>query len=405
MRAGIYNRCSTEEEAQMNALEIQAEESREIVQRKGWTIAEQYIESQSGTSCHGRNEYKRLLEDMEKNLFDVVVIKSIDRLTRSAKDWYLFLDSLTRNEMKLYIYIDCKFYTPQDSLLAGIKAILAEDFSRELSKKIKNAHRRRQKKKSGLNITVPMFGWDKIGKDNYIINEAEAKIYREAFQMAEAGKGFYSIANIMYDRGVRGKSGKRISQVQWRKMLYSPRAHGTVILHTTEYDFESKKTRAVPQSEWIVMKNALPQIVDAEYQEKVLKMLQKRNEVRMRNTEREKSELSGKLYCAECGEPYYRKKGKKTQWKCATTLEQGKQKCLAPAISEEKIMEDLKKAYRTQNSVLFAHEEEMIRETAKKLQVDESELEDIRWANVLRKVERVMVCRDGNMEFCFYKQL
>ena len=29
-RAGIYNRCSTEEEAQINALESQAAESREI---------------------------------------------------------------------------------------------------------------------------------------------------------------------------------------------------------------------------------------------------------------------------------------------------------------------------------------------------------------------------------------
>ena len=49
-RVGIYNRCSTEEEAQMNALSIQAAESREIAQEMGWSIAEQYIESESGTT-------------------------------------------------------------------------------------------------------------------------------------------------------------------------------------------------------------------------------------------------------------------------------------------------------------------------------------------------------------------
>ena len=173
-RAGIYNRCSTEEEAQINALESQAAESREIVIRKGWEIADQYIESESGTTSYKRSEYQRLLEDMESDKFDIVVIKSIDRLMRSAKDWYIFIDKLTQNNKQLYIYIDHKFYTPEDSLLTGIKAILAEDFSRELSKKIKNAHKRRQEKKLGLNITRPMFGWDKVGRNEFVINEKEA---------------------------------------------------------------------------------------------------------------------------------------------------------------------------------------------------------------------------------------
>ena len=182
MRAVIYNRCSTEEEAQINALQTQAAESREIVFAKGWTLIDQYIESESGTSTEKRAEYQRLLDDMEIDKFDVIVIKSIDRLMRSAKDWYIFVSKLTEYNKKLYIYIDNKFYTPDDSLINGIKAILAEDFSRELSKKIKNAHRRRQTKKSGTNITRPMFGWNKIDKNTFEINEEEAYNYRLAFE-------------------------------------------------------------------------------------------------------------------------------------------------------------------------------------------------------------------------------
>ena len=153
MRVVIYNRCSTEEEAQINALEIQAAESRELVYAKGWQLIDQYIESESGTSVERRLEYQRLLEDMECDKFDIIVIKSIDRLMRSAMDWYFFVSKLARFGKQLYIYIDNKFYSPDDSLINGIKAILAEDFSRELSKKIKNAHKRRQIKKSGINIT------------------------------------------------------------------------------------------------------------------------------------------------------------------------------------------------------------------------------------------------------------
>ncbi len=276
IRVAIYNRCSTEEEAQRSALLVQVEESVELAKKLGWIVSAQYIESESGTSSKKRKEYQRLLADMHTDLFDVIMIKSIDRLMRSARDWYLFLDQMNQCKKRLYLYIEGRFYEPEDSLITGIKAIMAEDFSRELSKKIKNSHRRRQEKKSGLNISVPMFGWDKIEKDRYRINEAEAKAYREAFAMAEAGDSFYHIANVMYEKGVHSKNGKRISDSAWRGMLYAPRAHGTVILHQYEYDFERKCRVRLDEREWIYIDNALPAIVTKEYQESVIAIIQKR---------------------------------------------------------------------------------------------------------------------------------
>ncbi len=350
-RVGIYNRCSTEEESQRNALAAQAMESREIAEKKGWEIAGQYIESETGTVAYKRSEYQRLLEDMEKGKFDLVMIKSIDRLTRSARDWYFFLSRLNENRLKLYIYIEGKFYTPDDNLITGIKAILAEDFSRELSKKIKNAHKRRQEKKSGCNITCEMFGWDKKGRDTYEINEKEAEYYRTAFLLAREGKGFYTISNMLYEMGARGKKGQKISEVQWRNMLYAPRAHGTVILNKRIYNFDAKKYEKVPESGWIFMENALPPIVSKEYQEEVVEILKKRamchsfgfsgkrtdrgeGVCRDGKKEREgslkagKYELSGKLVCGRCGSVYYRtgSMGKDTSavWKCAAFLSGGR---------------------------------------------------------------------------------
>lgn len=350
MRACIYNRCSTEEESQINALDTQVQESRELVEKNGWILMRQYVESRSGTTAYKRGEYQKLLEDLEKDLFDVVVVKSIDRLTRSAKDWYIFLDKLVQNHKKLYLYIDRKFYTPEDNLLTGIKAILAEDFSRELSKKIKNAHKRRQEKRTGLNITVPMFGWDKVEKDTYVLNQEEADAYRLAFSMAEEGKGFYTIAKTMYERGVRSKRGGRISEAQWRKMLYSPRAHGTVILHTEEYDFETKKKKVLPETEWIVMEGALPVIVAKEYQEKVLGCIRGKCSNRTR-VKRGHYPLSGKIYCSQCGKPYYRKmintqRQKVVVWKCSTSLKQGKESgCNSKAVREQDVFAVIKARY------------------------------------------------------------
>lgn len=378
-RVGIYNRCSTEEESQINALATQVAESREIAEKKGWRITEQYVESRTGTVAYKRREYQRLLGDMEKDRFDIVMIKSIDRLMRSAKDWYFFLSRLTENHLKLYIYIEGKFHTTDDNLISGIKAILAEDFSRELSKKIKNAHRRRQEKKSGCNITCPMFGWNKLGRDLYEINEKEAEYYRTAFALAREGKGFYTISNRLYELGARGRKGQKISEVQWRKMLYSPRAHGTVVLNTRTYNFDTKRYEQVPQEEWVVMEKALPEIVSREYQEKVIRLMQERaagGRIGKRpgvGKGRGKYALTGKIKCAECGRHYYRTshpsgQGKRVVWKCASFLEGGRKAgekagpgCDNIHLSEDKLLLSLKEVFQRRGEFPEEEEERLLR--------------------------------------------
>ena len=121
----------------------------------------EYVESKSGTTRKGRAEYNRLFEDLQSDLFDVIVIKSQDRLMRNVKDWYLFLDRMVSNGKRLYMYIEHKYYTPDDALITGIKAILAEEYSRELSKKINNAHRQRQKNGGKVMLTSKVYGFCK----------------------------------------------------------------------------------------------------------------------------------------------------------------------------------------------------------------------------------------------------
>ena len=117
LRAVIYNRCSTEEEAQKDALAKQVQESRNCVEEQGWQLVDTYVEAKSGTTVKGRSEYNRLYHDLERDKFDIIVIKSQDRLMRNTKDWYLFLDRMQRNRKQLYIYLEHKFYTPDDALL------------------------------------------------------------------------------------------------------------------------------------------------------------------------------------------------------------------------------------------------------------------------------------------------
>lgn len=335
MRAAIYNRCSTDMETQRSALETQVAESREIVVAMGWELVTQYVEAESATTKN-RPLYQKMLEDISGHRFDVLVIKSIDRINRNVRDFYFLLDCLTQNQVKLYLYLDRKYYDAGDSLITGIKAILAEDFSRELSRKIKNAHERRQKLQSGLNITRKMYGWDKIGKDSFALNEREAMYYRQAFDLVREGYGYRRIAGILYERGARTDNGGQLSEVQWRNMLRSPRAHGEVILKQDKYNFEAKKREKLPTEEWIHIKDALPAIISEESHREILEILDARakqvndaNQFRRGNGERGKGIFAHKLECACCGKYYYRvnhptRLGSSTLWKCASYINHGK---------------------------------------------------------------------------------
>ncbi|WP_304509984.1 recombinase family protein, partial [Anaerotignum sp.] len=139
-RAVIYCRVSTEEITQMDALQGQIVEAKRAVSGKRWALVDSYIdEGKSGTTTKRRDEYNRLVSDLSSEKFDIIVVKSQDRLMRNTKEWYIFVDQLVQSGKQLYFYLENKFYTPDDALITGIKAILAEEFSRDLSKKINNA--------------------------------------------------------------------------------------------------------------------------------------------------------------------------------------------------------------------------------------------------------------------------
>ena len=145
LRAVFYARVSTEEEKQLKALPKQIEECKTTIQAQGWELVDQYVdEGKSGTQIKRRTEYQRLLADIETDKFDVIVAKSQDRLQRNVGDWYIFVNKLNKADKRLFLYLDNKFFTPaEDALITGIKAILAEEYSRDLSKKLNNANKRR----------------------------------------------------------------------------------------------------------------------------------------------------------------------------------------------------------------------------------------------------------------------
>ena len=189
LRAVFYARVSTEEERQLNALEKQIQENRDVISNNGWILVGEYIdEGKTGTTTKRRSAYKHLLADMTEGKFDIVVCKDQDRLQRNTLDWYLFVDNLVKNNLKLFMYLDNKFFIPsEDALITGIKAIIAEEYSRNLSKKLNNANRRRvEKALAGEEIAAMGNGKSlafKIVNGKWVKDEKEAELGKKIFEL------------------------------------------------------------------------------------------------------------------------------------------------------------------------------------------------------------------------------
>lgn len=353
-RAVIYCRCSTEEESQQDALKKQTVEARNTVREKGWLLTGEYIEAKSGTSTEKRKKYQQLYEDLQNDKFDIVVIKSQDRLMRNTKDWYLFLDRLVTNGKRLFMYLENKFYSADDSLITGIKAILAEEYSRELSKKINNAHKNRQKLGKTFVIPSQTYGLKKIAKGKYILDENEAEVIRLIFHLAK-NHGSIVIAHILEERGYRDRRGRVFSEQAIRKIIRNPIRCGTIVQNKRHYDFDLKKEVYLPKEQWEIHQNAVPACVSEEEWKEANHAMDLRAQKRNVDTYCPKGnhvgkyDLSGKLRCGVCGSPYYRTYRKKyktkeyvIEWKCSEYLYHGKEKCENIYIEENKIFAMLK---------------------------------------------------------------
>ena len=341
LRAVFYARVSTEEEKQLNALEKQIQENREVIAQQGWELVDQYIdEGKSGTMTKRRTEYQRLLEDMELDKFDIIVIKSQDRLQRNTKDWYIFADKLNKSGKRLFMYMDNKFYVPsEDALITGIKAILAEEYSRDLSKKLNNSNQRRiEKARSGEPVNAmgngQTYGYRIVDK-RWVIDPEEAEIVKKAFELYLELHSVRKVRDALNEQGYRNKNGKLFTEENISRILKNEKHKGWAILNRYHRDFDTKEIIENPEEEWVIIKDDHEPIVTEEIWDAVNnEIASHRNEghSKARGKRAGTDLLSGKLFCRCCGKVLWKHQANGyTNWYCSGKMGRGDLACTDPA--------------------------------------------------------------------------
>ena len=340
LRAVFYARVSTEKEAQENALAGQIAECKDTIKNMGWELVDEYIDDGiSGTQTRRRDEYRRLFDDMAEGKFDVIVIKAQERLMRNTKDWYIFVDRLVTNDIKLYMYLENSYYTTDNSLITGIKAIMAEEYSRDLSKKLNNSNKRRiEKAKRGEDFNCMGSGQTYgfyIVKGQWYIDEEQAKIVKEVFEAYDRLNSITKTRDYLNNKGYLNQDGRHFVPDTIRRILRNEMHKGVLVLNRNYRDFDKKKILIKPKEEWVYVYDKVPAIVDTELWDRVNARMDNKinNQGRARNNST--YPFSAKIYCKHCGAPLWAKNSKTKdalflQWRCSSYLQKGLKGCDNP---------------------------------------------------------------------------
>lgn len=128
MRVAIYARTSTRDQ---QSIPMQLEAMREHAERRGWIVAAEIAEQESGAK-NDRPGRAEVLDLARRGKIDCVLVWKLNRWGRSTTDLLMTLDELQSHRcgfVSLSESLD--FTTPAGRMMAGILAVFAQ-FEREM---------------------------------------------------------------------------------------------------------------------------------------------------------------------------------------------------------------------------------------------------------------------------------
>ena len=362
LRVAFYARVSTDYFEQLNSLENQKQYFTEYIgDMPNWEFAGGYIdEGISGVTTKKREKFNEMIDDAMDGKFDLIVTKEVSRFARNTLDSIQYTRQLLANGVAVYFQNDNINTLDEDSeFRLTIMASMAQDESRKISSRVKWGHH--QAIKNGVVLgNSNIFGYRKADKRLYI-DEEQAPIVRELFELYATGK--YSMKNLetyFYNKGVRNTRGNKLAHNTMANIIRNPKYMGYYVGNKVQIvDMFTKKQKFLPEEEWVIFKDetgeTVPQIVSEELWKRANEVLKVRSldVIQKQNKTNHNNLLTGKLICAHCGKPFYRKdsvskKGTaNSAWRCSGKIKNGAESCPSMTIYENEIIPILEDVFKS----------------------------------------------------------
>ena len=295
---------------------------------RGWTVLEFQDDGRSGTNFE-RPGIKALLDKVRRRGIDCVIVKDFSRFGRNYVEVGNYLEQVFPFLGVRFISINDGYdskdhpYGVAGDINSGLRNIINELYSRDLSQKVKDA--RQQYARRGQCVAAyPIYGYVKSAQDRrmLIIDEPAAETVRRIFEWYIAGQTPAEIARRLNWEKVatpsqrkRELGSKRQSwnsqrpQNEWEgtaiiRILHDERYTGKLIgLKTTRMELGNQNSsRKQAKEDWVVVPNAFEPIVTQECYDMAQAQLSKLR----RTPQRQKPGASIRLFtrklkCGECG--------------------------------------------------------------------------------------------------------
>ena len=299
-RAVIYARYSSDHQRE-ESIDAQVRACREYCQRKGYLVTNIYAdEAKSGKSIAKREQYKKMLSDSQKNLFDVVVFHKIDRNSRNELDYYLTKNQLISSGIK-YEYAAQNIDTsPAGQMVEGILVAVAANYSRNLAEETKKGLKENALK-ALFNGGRPPLGFEINQENKYIINDYEAGAIRIIFDLYLKGKGYHYIISQLNSSGYKTREGRKFGKNSLYDILRNPKYCGTYTFNKVNKDPSGKRNSHKISENTIIVEDAIPAIISKEDFRKVQEKMNKNRSRSAAYKSKETYLLTGKVYCGICG--------------------------------------------------------------------------------------------------------
>ena len=308
VRVAIYVRVSTQEQAKEGySIGEQTDRLKKFAEAHDWCVVKVYTDAGHSGANTDRPELQAMLDDIRSEKIDKVLVYKLDRLSRSQKDTLkLIEDEFLPNGTDFESMSEkLDTSTPQGRLFLGILAAFAQLEREMITERMSmgmNARAKEGKWKGGGRIP---FGYDYVPeKDMLVVNEYEAMIVREIFDLYNSGIKAGKISNILTEKGHLFRNGK--AYPRHIKYILSNKTYCGYIKHKDTW-IEGLHDPIIDESTFEIAQESL-----TEARERYMT-----SGYKAESTE-SVSYLGGFLYCARCGARYARIKYKTKHhgWQC-----------------------------------------------------------------------------------------
>ena len=332
MRCAVYIRVSTDRSIENQHLLFQ-----QYTTERSWQIIEEYIDVESGTTSK-RENLQRLIDDMSKNKFDVILTKELSRLSRNGTLSYQIRDNALKYNIKL-VTLDGAINMMEDNInMFGLYTWIYENEAEKTSERTKAALRS-QAKAGNFMGSIPPFGYCIKNKQLMIRDDNTPHIVRRIFQDYLAGLGCDKIARNLTLEKIPTPSetaNKRNASIFWygstiKTILQNRHYVGDLVQgKESTISVTCKKRKKIEEDNFIVVPHTHAPIITREMFDAVQLMLNNRKKARPAPQVHLFSNL---LFCKDCGKAmHYR--ANRSGYVCGTYSKKGKEYCTSHVIKE-----------------------------------------------------------------------